>query len=58
MTTTNNNNTRGPWWSYIALLSTKQYRLTMKINTKYTTKDQIFLIQGQITPDVTVRFDP
>ena len=26
--------TRGPWWSYIAHLSTKQCRLTMKINTK------------------------
>ena len=26
--------TRGPWWSYITHLSTKQYRLTMKVNTK------------------------
>ena len=26
--------TRGPSWSYIAHLSTKQYRLTMKVNTK------------------------
>ena len=26
--------TRGPWWSFIAHLSTKKYRLTMKVNTK------------------------
>ena len=26
--------TRRPWWSYIAHLNTKQYRLTRKINTK------------------------
>ena len=26
--------TRGPRWSYIAHMSTKQYRITMKVNTQ------------------------
>ena len=29
-----NTKTRGPRWSYIAHLNTKQYRITMKVNTK------------------------